>query len=121
MHALTWLVLVLGVITGCGGASVEPATPPGAGERDVATEDEAQDREGDSATAPLDPVTCGDATCGPDQYCEVRCTCCGARDPGTGGGSFEQSCEPIPAGCATGEPVPNDAVCRQRTVHIPCA
>jgi hypothetical protein len=120
MRFVMLLALLCGVTAGCGGAKVEPAGPVGPGDHDVA-QDDAVDREGDSATPPRAPVVCGNATCGPDQYCEVRCTCCGARVAGPGEGSAELSCQPIPAGCATGGPVSNDAVCTERTVHIPCA
>jgi hypothetical protein len=63
------------------------------------------------------PVTCGAGTCGPDEYCENKCTCCGMRiaDPSQARGT--QTCKPLPAVCHGANP----PECQQRTVDVPCA
>jgi len=69
------------------------------------------------------PVTCGAKTCGANEYCEIRCTCCGAMiDPSRA--SAEYTCQPLPAsctkhfcGCGVG------GLCNEkaRSVSLPCA
>ena len=63
------------------------------------------------------PVTCGATTCGPDEYCENRCTCCGMRPAEPTESSGTSTCVPLPASCH-GISSPE---CDQRTVDIPCA
>ena len=63
------------------------------------------------------PVSCGADTCGPDEYCEERCTCCGMRVPDPGEASGTATCIPLPDSCR-GVSSPE---CDQRTVAIPCA
>lgn len=83
--------------------------------------DRAADRTGGGAAvdaAPARaPVPCGATTCGPDEYCESRCTCCGMRvaDPSQASGT--QTCKPLPASCHGAD----GPECRQRTVDVPCA
>ena len=75
------------------------------------------------STAPPDaapvraPVQCGASSCGPDEYCEQKCTCCGMRiaDPSQASGT--STCKPLPASCQHA----NGPECQQRTVAIPCA
>jgi hypothetical protein len=64
-----------------------------------------------------DEVTCGDKTCSADEYCELRCTCCGVRVPEPGEASGTATCLPLPDSCKTGD----GPECQQRTVEIPCA
>ncbi len=61
-------------------------------------------------------IPCGDHTCGPDEYCENRCLCCGAYLPDPAQASGSSTCLPLPASCATA-----DGPECQRTVDIPCA
>jgi hypothetical protein len=46
-------------------------------------------------------VPCGNATCGPFEYCHVQCTCCGVPTGGDSGltPAATQECRPIPVGC----------------------
>jgi hypothetical protein len=62
-------------------------------------------------------VGCGQLTCGPDEYCEVLCTCCGMRLPEPGEATASFSCKPLPDSCKTGD----GPECQQRTVNEPCA
>jgi hypothetical protein len=70
------------------------------------------------AGSPRAPVTCGAATCGVDEYCEERCTCCGMRVPDPSEASGTAVCKPLPDSCKNGGDGPE---CQQRTVAIPCA
>lgn len=64
------------------------------------------------------PVPCGKSTCGPDEYCVIKCTCCGARIANPAQASASYSCLPLPAECAS----TLDGVCGgNRTQEIPCA
>ena len=64
-----------------------------------------------------DEVACGDKSCGPDEYCELRCTCCGMRLPDPGEASGTATCLPLPDSCRTAD----GPECQQRTVEVPCA
>jgi hypothetical protein len=100
------LVLLVVLAWACGNPSPAPEKP-----RNVGTDVDA----GVPATRP--DVSCGTLTCGPDEYCEVRCTCCGMREPMPGEGGAEYFCNPLPDTCKTG----NGPECQQRTVNSPCA
>lgn len=64
------------------------------------------------------PVPCGNLTCGADEYCEVKCTCCGTRIPDPSEASGSYSCLPLPPECAT----TSEGLCGgNRTKQIPCA
>jgi hypothetical protein len=67
--------------------------------------------------AAREEVACGETTCSADEYCELRCTCCGVRVPDPGEASGTATCLPLPDSCRTG----NGPECQQRTVEIPCA
>jgi len=71
----------------------------------------------DAGTAARPEVPCGDHTCGPDEYCEQRCLCCGAYIADPSRARSEESCKPLPDSCKTG----NGPECQQRTVAMPCA
>lgn len=96
------LVVVLLVGAACGAPQAPAADPP---------------PPPDAAPAPRTDVACGPHTCGPDEYCEIRCTCCGAYIPDPAQASAEYLCQPLPDVCRTADP----PECRQRTVHTPCA
>jgi hypothetical protein len=78
---------------------------------------QAAEQEEESVAPPRGDVSCGSATCGPDEYCEERCTCCGAYIPDPSQASGTSTCLPLPDSCKTG----NGPECQQRTVSIPCA
>lgn len=83
----------------------------------------------DAAAAPdaqATPLSCGSATCGARQYCEVRCTCCGV--PTDQPPSADYTCRPIPAGCSADDLCGCPALTGQgacdpsaRAIDIPCA
>jgi hypothetical protein len=54
----------------------------------------------------------GSLTCGPDEYCDVQCTCCGMMIPDAAAANAAYACKPC-----TGD------VCDspKRTVEHPCA
>jgi hypothetical protein len=64
------------------------------------------------------PVACGTAMCGPDQYCEVRCTCCGSRVPIHPIHRRTHLLSPLEARCSDPSAA-SDPGCTERTVHIP--
>jgi hypothetical protein len=82
------------------------------------------------ASTPPDPpvgrVACGNQTCGPDEYCLVQCTCCGAFLPPEGKASASFTCTAVPNECrghlceCSARP---SGLCDEstRTVNTPCA
>lgn len=123
---LTVVVAGLGA-AGCGGSDREALHP----DPDAEQPREVSDGPGspaDSDGAGLDdtsqksksrpPVSCGSLTCSADEYCEIKCTCCGVRIPDPAEASGSYSCLPLPPECAT----TSEGVCGgQRTQEIPCA
>jgi len=102
MHGLRVALVLL--VFGCGGPQA-PASGGGSGTGS-----------GSAATTTRQPVTCGAATCGIDEYCEQKCTCCGAYIPDVQPSGTE-TCLPLPPACS-GSDAPE---CMQRVVAIPCA
>ncbi len=71
-------------------------------------------------------VTCGDLTCGVDEYCVNECLCCGIADAGPPQSRTE--CRPLPESCDVAsfcecEGIAGLGACdgMSRTVDIPCA
>ena len=102
MWAAAWLF----TLSACGPAR-QPPVLEGSGGASVP----------DDAAPTRAPVPCGAQTCGPDEYCESRCTCCGMRVPDPSEASGVQRCLPLPDSCKTG----NGPECQQREVDVPCA
>jgi hypothetical protein len=71
----------------------------------------------DAASPARAPVPCGARTCGPDEYCESKCTCCGIRIPDPSQASGTLTCKPLPPSCHGA----NGPECQQRKVEMPCA
>src|SRR5690242_19901470 len=44
-------------------------------------------------------IACGGSTCGPNEYCESKCTCCGAYPAPPGKASGTVQCKPIAPPC----------------------
>lgn len=79
-----------------------------------------------SSAPPIAGPACGGKTCAPNEYCEIRCTCCGTMvGKGT---SADYTCKPIPAGCSAASlcacaSVASAGLCsdRDRSINVPCA
>lgn len=128
------LIALVGA-AGCGGAdrnvlppnpnAQEPSPAREASELPAGTEEGPQDSGGgdrvDDASregSGREPVPCGNLTCGADEYCEIKCTCCGTRVPDPSEASASYSCLPLPPECAT----TSDGLCGgNRTQEVPCA
>ena len=72
------------------------------------------------------PLSCGGDTCGDQQYCEVKCTCCGV--PSDQAPSADYTCRQIPAGCSADDlcacpELSGQGACdpAARAIDIPCA
>lgn len=65
-------------------------------------------------------VKCGAQTCAADEYCEIRCTCCGMRLPDPSEASATYACKKLPASCAAGSGSSSPDECA-RVVQVPCA
>jgi hypothetical protein len=99
-------IAMLLALFGCGGSQSAGTSPPGSPPGSPP-----------AATTTRQPVTCGAATCGVDEYCEQKCTCCGAYIPDPSQASGTSTCLPLPPACH-GSDAPE---CMQREVAIPCA
>jgi hypothetical protein len=122
LAGLTVLVVVVGT-AGCAGTEREVRSPAPTGEAPFDTHDGSAgptDRHQNSPdeSSARAPVPCGNLTCGADEYCEIKCTCCGTRiaDPSESSASY--SCLPLPGECAAN----SDGLCGgNRTQQVPCA
>jgi hypothetical protein len=112
------LVMLLASIAGagCGGPDRNARSPASDPQRpSPAHEAPAEPADKSNGRA---PVACGKLTCGADQYCEIKCTCCGMRiaDPSEASASY--ACLPLPPECAS----TSDGPCGgKRITEVPCA
>lgn len=85
------------------------------------------DDSSDMADAEPEEIPCGELTCSPNQYCFVRCTCCGADTGQPPSADYE--CRDIPTSCLGAPLCDCDQVndgggwCDEngRTYELPCA
>lgn len=110
-------IAAIATATACGASSAPPlvhggGTGTGGSSTSTGTGDQSA-----TPAARREPVQCGSATCGPDEYCDVQCTCCGIRPPVGVEASGTSRCLPLPAACAS-DPA---ADCGPRVVQHPCA
>lgn len=143
-HFLTFATVVVLVSAACGGSNSEGDAGGGDGavqpdaSIDAPIVDSAPDAPGNDAPSPQDakvksdagPVSCGGSTCGINEYCLHKCTCCGIPFPDGGGPpqTATDECKPLPTTCANDfcscpEVKNSGGFCDapKRTLSVPCA